>query len=72
MIFVGSVKDEKLILDLPANFKRYLMTLEGKRVTCEVKKFVKKRSIEQNNYWWGVVVKTLNWNSCPFIRRTEK
>jgi len=60
VVFVGSVKDGKLILDLPGNFKRYLITLEDKRVTCEVKKFVKKRSIEQNNYWWGVVVKILS------------
>ena len=60
MIFVGSVKEGKLILDLPASFNRYLMTLEGKRVTCEVKKFVKKRTDLQNRYYWGVIVDILS------------
>ena len=60
MIFVGSVKEGKLILDLPSSFNRYLITLEGKRVTCEVKRFVKKRTDPQNKFYWAVVVDILS------------
>ena len=60
MIFVGRVEEGKLILDLPSSFNRYLMTLEGKRVTCEVKKFVKKRTDPQNKFYWAVVVDILS------------
>jgi len=60
VVFVGSVKDGKLILDLPGNFNRYLITLEGKRVSCEVKKFRKKRTDQQNKYYFGVIVNILS------------
>jgi len=60
VIFVGTVNKGKIEYDLPANLNRWLMTLEGKRVSVEVKKFYKTRTTEQNSYWWGVVVDTLS------------
>ncbi len=60
MIFVGTVEQGKLDIDFSANYERYLVTLEGQRVTIEVKKFKKKRSIEQNSYYWAVLIDILS------------
>lgn len=34
----------------------YLAKLEGKRVIIKLSKFVKRRSLQQNAYYWGVVL----------------
>jgi hypothetical protein len=60
MNFVGTVEKGVLRVDLPSNFERWLMTLEGQRVTIEVKKFRKNRTDAQNKYWWGVVIDILS------------
>ena len=60
MNFVGTVEQGKLRVDFQANFERWLMTLEGQRVTIEVKKFRKNRTDAQNRYYWGCVVDILS------------
>jgi len=60
MNFVGTIEQGKLMVDFHANFERWLMTLEGQRVTIEVKKFRKNRTDAQNRFWWGVVIDILS------------
>ena len=60
MNFVGTVEQGKLRVDFQANFERWLMTLEGQRVTIEIKKFRKNRTDAQNRYYWGVVIDILS------------
>lgn len=60
MNFVGTVEKGKLHIDFRPNFDRWLVTLEGQRVTVEVKKFRKNRTDAQNRYWWGCVIDILS------------
>jgi len=58
--FVGTVTKGKLNLDMRPAYERWLVTLEGKRVTCEVKRFRKSRTSNQNRYYWGVMIDILS------------
>lgn len=58
--FVGTVTKGNLHLDMQPSFDRWLVTLEGKRVICEVKQFRKSRTSNQNRYYWGVMVGILS------------
>jgi hypothetical protein len=60
MNFVGTIENGQLTIDFQANFNRFLTTLEGQRVTVEVKKFRKNRTDQQNRYWWAVVIDILS------------
>jgi len=57
--FVGTAIGGKVKYDLPSNYERYLITLEGQRVGTETKKFKKKRSLPQMRYYFGVVIEEL-------------
>src|SRR5262245_5435283 len=37
-------------------FRAWIKTLSGQRITVVVKKWARKRSTNQNRFWWGVVV----------------
>lgn len=56
--FNGTVEKGKLKLNSPEAFNRYIFTLEGP-VTLEIKKVKQGRSLNQNSYYWGVVVPIL-------------
>ena len=58
--FVGTVTKGKLHLDMQPSYDRWLITLEGKRVTIEVKRFRKNRTNQQNRYYWGVMIEILS------------
>ena len=58
--FVGTAIGGKVQYDLPDNYQRWLVTLEGQRVVTETKKFKKKRSLEQNSYYWSVLIGILS------------
>jgi len=58
--FVGTAIGGKVKYDLPSNYERYLITLEGQRVGTETKKFKKKRSLPQNSYYWSVIIDILS------------
>ena len=59
-IHKGVITDGKLILESPSKFTSYLETLEGKHVEVTVRKQRSQRSLSQNNYYFGVVVKILS------------
>jgi len=46
------LKDQKGFLD-------YIKTFEGKKVEILITKFKKSRSVQQNRYYWGVVIPIL-------------
>ena len=53
---IGHVKNGTLRLTNHDIFKAELERLEGKDIEVTVKKAFKKRSLSQNNYYWGVVI----------------
>lgn len=58
-IFDGTIRDSKLFLDKGEKFKQYLAGLNDKRVQVTVEKIKHKRTNNQNQYYWGVVVKLI-------------
>jgi hypothetical protein len=58
-IFQGTIQEGKLMLDDKYRFLNYLSSMNGKRVTISVEKEKKKRSLNQNQYYWGVVLKLI-------------
>jgi hypothetical protein len=59
-IFDGQVTSEgKLTLDKNGKFKDYLRGLAGKRVQLTVEKMKHSRTLQQNKYYWSVVVKLI-------------
>lgn len=58
-IFDGSVKDNKLFVDKSEQFKQHLVSLNGKRVQVTVEKIRRKRTPDQNAWYWGVAVKMI-------------
>ena len=60
MRFVGTVEKDTVKYDLPENYRRWLITLEGQRVVTATKKFRKDRSSQQNRFYWGICVDILS------------
>jgi len=62
-IFSGMIENNKLILDNKSGLLDYIKVLGGgkpeQRVNLTIEKFRKKRSNNQNDYYWGVVVDIL-------------
>lgn len=59
-VFLALVRDDlKLEFISPARFKQHLVPLRGKVVEVTAEKQKKRRSNEQNAYYWGVVLKTI-------------
>ena len=59
-LFYGIVKGGKLKFNDPAKLSLRLAGLEGKDVQVTVEQKRKQRSLEQNAYYFGVVVKILS------------
>jgi hypothetical protein len=57
-IFTGIVENGKLKLSDIDKFNSYLLSLRG-GVEITIKKHRDQRSLEQNKYYWGVVIKLL-------------
>jgi len=55
--FRGKVNNGKVVLDDPKGFRKHLMNLEGKIIQVIARKYKTIRSINQNKYYWGVVIK---------------
>lgn len=58
-VFYGVVRAGKIVLDTEVLKKRFmdrLRALEGKKVELIVKKYTKRRSLNQNNYYWGAII----------------
>ncbi|OPY83165.1 MAG: hypothetical protein A4E71_02920 [Smithella sp. PtaU1.Bin162] len=56
----GIITGDKLILDNPIRYLDYFKKLSGKRVELTLKEEKSQRSLNQNNYYWGVVLKVLS------------
>lgn len=54
-IFPGTVQNGKLLLDNKADFTNHLLSLEGKRVEVTVEKYRRKRTVDQNSYYWLIL-----------------
>jgi len=58
-IFEGKVEKGKIFLKAPETFRSYKKTFEGKKIQVILRKYKTSRSLPQNNYYFGVVVKML-------------
>lgn len=59
MIFKGKVEEGKLKINQREYMIEQLKKYEGKDVIVEVKQAKSQRSLNQNAYYWGVVIKML-------------
>lgn len=58
-IFRAKVESGKLT-GFTEKYQSYLKTLEGKFVEVKVQKERNQRSLNQNNYYWGIVIELLS------------
>ncbi len=58
-IFPGKIEKGKLLLDNVSSFNSYKTSFEGKRIQLILRKYKTQRSIPENNYYWGVIIKIL-------------
>ncbi len=60
--FIAAVEQGQLIFENNIKYQEYLRSLEGQKVEVVVKKWSEKnqRSIQQNRYYFGVVLKLLS------------
>lgn len=56
-IMMGIIQEGKLIFLNPAQYKNVLETLNGYEVDVIVKKHLYTRTLAENRYYWGVIVK---------------
>jgi len=57
-IWRGNIENGELKLTQPDSFKRYLHSLRGE-IELVVRKWKKRRTSNQNSYYWGVVIPIL-------------
>lgn len=57
--FYANVKDGKMTLERPDRFKEYLKAISG-TVMVVLKRPKKPRSLNENNYYWGVVIQMIS------------
>ena len=58
-LFSGKIENGKIVLDTPALRRRFqmrLIQLEGKKIHLSVNPRNKRRSLNQNNYYWGAIL----------------
>lgn len=60
MRFNGEIKSGKLEIYNKDKMKEWISVQKDENVVIEIKKPKKIRSVEENNYYWGVVVKMLS------------
>jgi hypothetical protein len=58
-IFKAKIIQGEIRLERNRDFKSHLQGLEGKDVEVIVRRWRKKRSLPQNSYYWGVVLKLI-------------
>lgn len=59
LIFHGVIEKGKVRLDNPSNYLVHLSSLEGKRIELSLQKERNNRTLNQNAYYWGVVIPIL-------------
>ena len=58
-VFSGVVRGGKFVPDDPPRFQAQLARLEGRRVHATFKREPSRRTLDQNAYYWGLVVPTI-------------
>ena len=61
-VFSGKIEKGKIILDNPNRYLVQISRLEGQRIEAVLRKQKSTRSLNQNNYYWGVVLELLSDN----------
>ncbi len=61
-ILYGQVKEGKLKLDVPQSYLVELSKFEGQRIELTIRKERHTRSLNQNKYYWGVIIEILSNN----------
>lgn len=56
MKFSGKIKEGRLTLDYPDAFRAEVSQFDGLSVWIEVREQKRKRSNEQNSYYWSVII----------------
>lgn len=64
-VFQGTILQGKILFHVPKQFKEYLAQLEnnqpnGQQVNVIVEKWKDQRTLSQNRYYWGVVLKVIS------------
>jgi hypothetical protein len=59
-VFTGRIEKGKVILDNPNRYLVQISRLEGQRIEAVLRKQKSQRSINQNNYYFGVVIELLS------------
>jgi hypothetical protein len=60
MIFKAGVQNGKLSILNKQSFLDYIKAFEGEHLILDVKKMTSSRSLNQNAYYWGVVIEILS------------
>lgn len=58
-VFCGEIKNGHLKFDNTERYLVYLSSFEGKRVELTLQKERHNRTLNQNSYYWGVVIEIL-------------
>jgi len=58
-VFYGQVKKGRVVLDRPDQYLVHVASLEGKLIELTLQKERHIRTLNQNRYYWGVVVEIL-------------
>ena len=61
-VFSGKIEKGKVILDNPNRYLVQISRLEGQPIEVVLRKQKSTRSLNQNNYYWGVVLELLSDN----------
>jgi len=59
-IFTGIIEKGTLTLDNPQRYLVQLSALNGKKIELILRKRRSQRSLQQNSYYWGVVIEILS------------
>lgn len=59
-VFTGTISEGNLSLDNPQRYLVQLSALNGKKIELILRKRRSQRSIQQNSYYWGVVIEILS------------
>jgi len=59
-IFRGRITQGKVVLDQPSHYLAQITKLEGKRIEQMLRVEKSQRSLNQNSYYWGVVLDILS------------
>jgi hypothetical protein len=58
-VFYGETKDGKLVLEKPERYQTYIKSIGNRKVVMVLKTPKKPRSLNQNDYYWAVVVQMI-------------